>query len=121
MKRIEVVMDNRALDAFRNTAAAVGILEYEMMEVRRSSIHHFEPRRVFSGQTYSVELSLRTKVEFTLADQEVEQVTGFLASGVGPDSISVLPINQLVVLGGDVSTTPESRPAMENGFASALT
>jgi nitrogen regulatory protein PII len=119
MKRIEVVMDNRALDTFRHAAGALGIWEYELMEVRRSSIHHFESKRIFRGQSYSVELSLRTKVEFTVADQEVEQVTGFLASGIGPDSISILPINQLVVLDGDAATTPQNRPAMDNRMALA--
>jgi nitrogen regulatory protein PII len=117
MKRIEAVMDNRALDAFRHSAGALGIWEYELMEVRRSSIHHPEPKRIFRGQSYTVELSLRTKVEFTVADQEVEQVTELLASGIRPDSISILPINQLVVLGGDAATVTQSRPAMENRLA----
>jgi len=119
MKRIEVVMDNRALDAFRHAARALGILEFEMMEVRRSSVHQVGTKHLFRGQPYTLELSLRTKVEFTTADQEVEQVTGFLASGVGPDSISIFPINQLVMLDGDAATAPPSRPAMENRIALA--
>jgi nitrogen regulatory protein PII len=120
MKRIELVMDNLALDAFRHTAAALGILEFELQEVRRSSPHYFETRRFYRGQSYTLELSPRAKVEFIVADHEVERLARVLTSGIRPDSICIFEICQLVHLDGEASAAQRPRPARETGHASTL-
>ena len=121
MKRIELVMDNLALDAFRHTAAALGIEEFELIEVMRSSPHYFENKRFYRGQSYTLELSPRAKVEFIVADHEVERIVRVLSSGIRPDSISIFAICQLVQLDGETTAAQRSRPAIETGQASALT
>ena len=121
MKRFELVMDSLALDAFRHTAAALGIEEFELMEVYRSIPHPLRNKRVYRGYSYALELSPRAKVEFVVADQEVERVARILTSGVRPDSISIFEIYQLVQLDGETPSAQRPRPAIETGRASALT
>src|SRR5579862_1100619 len=120
MKRIELVMDNLALDAFRHTAAALGIEEFELCEVQRSSPHYFKTRRFYRGQSYTLEMSPRVKVEFMVADHEIERLARVLTAGIRPDSIPIFEIYQLVQLDGETTAAQRPRPAIETGQASAL-
>ena len=103
MKRIELVMDNLALDAFRHTAAALGIEEFELIEVMRSSPHYFENKRFYRGQSYTLELSPRAKVKISWPITRSQRIVRVLSSGIRSDSISVFAICQLVQLDGETT------------------
>jgi len=95
MKRIEVVLNNLALENFRELAPEFGILEFEATEVRRCSTLSNGHQRVFRGQAYTLDLPVRTKIAFLVADQDVENVVRHLASAIGPDTISIVSIHQI--------------------------
>jgi nitrogen regulatory protein PII len=95
MKRIEVVLDNSALECFRDLAPELNIVEFEATEVRRSSTLCHGRQRVFRGQAYTLDLPVRTKIGFLVADEDVERIVRGVAGAVRPDSISIVSIDQI--------------------------
>src|SRR5579864_6255158 len=95
MKRIEIVMSNSALEDFRESAAHLGIFDFEAIEVRRSSSRQVERQRLYMGTPFSISLPARTKVQFSVAEQDLESIVRALALAVRPDSISILSIHQI--------------------------
>ncbi|MFZ0890011.1 MAG: P-II family nitrogen regulator [Candidatus Binataceae bacterium] len=105
MKRIEVVMNSPALDGFRDVAAELGIMEFDVAEVRRSSPQHVGCQRLCRGQAFTVDLLERAKVEFEVFDKDAEKIVHALLAALHPDRISVFKVDQVV------------RPVTRNGIS----
>jgi len=101
-----MVMNNLAMDAFRQSAAELGIVEFEVSEVQRSSTYRLERQRLYRGQAFTSDLLVRSKVEFAVFDEDAENVVHELIGAVRPDSISIFKIDQVIVL-------DRGRPAIE--------
>jgi nitrogen regulatory protein PII len=98
MKRIEVVMNHLALDAFKQSAAELGIVEFDVSQVRRASAQHAERQRLYRGQEFTVDLLERSKVEFAVFDDDATRIVHDLIEAVHPDSISIFKIDAIVSL-----------------------
>ena len=65
MKRVEVVMTSSAFHTFKDSAAHLGIGEYDVSDVRLSpNLAVKERQRLYRGQEYMLDLLSRVKVEF---------------------------------------------------------
>lgn len=98
MKRIEVVMNHLALDAFKQSAAELGIVEFDVSQVRRASAQHAERQRLYRGQEFTVDLLERSKVEFAVCDDDATRIVHELITAVRPDSISIFKLDTMVSL-----------------------
>ena len=104
MKRIEVVMNSPTLDRFRDVAADLGIMEFDVAEVRRSSPQHVGCQRLQRGQAFTVDLLERAKVEFEVFDRDADKIVHALLAALHPDRISIFKVDQVV------------RPVARNGI-----
>jgi len=110
MKRIEVVLNNLALENFRELASQLGIGEFEATEVRRSSTRCAGRQRVFRGQTYTLDLPVRTRIAFVAGDEDVERIIRQVAGAIRPDSISIVSIHQIDLADLKSSESAEALP-----------
>jgi nitrogen regulatory protein PII len=99
MKRVEVVMKPSALDAFKNSAASLGISEYDVSDVRVSpSLALKERQRLYRGQEYSLDLLSRVKVEFAVFDDDARRVAQNILTLAAPDSIAIFALDELIMM-----------------------
>ena len=111
MKRLEVVMKSSALDAFKDSAARLGISEYDVSDVRLSpSFAVRERQRLYRGQEYTLDLLSRVKVEFAVLDEDAKQVAQNILTLTAPDTIAILALDELITLSTNSGhTVPRSR------------
>lgn len=111
MKKVEVVMKTSALETFRESAAHLGISEYDVSEVRRSlSIAVKELGRVYRGHEYTLDLLSRLKVEFTVVDEDAKKVAQNLLTLIAPDSVAISTLDELISISPTVGHgVPRSR------------
>lgn len=99
MKRVEVVIKSSALDAFKHSAASLGISEYDVSDVRLSpSFAVKERQRLYRGQEYTLDLLSRVKVEFAVFDDDVKRVAQNILTLAAPDSIAILALDELITM-----------------------
>jgi len=97
MKKVEVVLKTSALETFRESAAHLGISEYDVSEVRRCpSIAVREHGRVYRGHEYTLDLLSRLKVEFTVVDEDAKRVAQNLLTLIAPDSVAISTLDELI-------------------------
>lgn len=97
MKRLEVVMKSSALDTFKDSAAGLGIFEYDVSEVRVApSVLLKERQRLYRGQEYTFDLLSRVKVEFAVFDEDAKQVAQNILTLTAPDTIAILALDELI-------------------------
>lgn len=95
MKRIELVLNERAFRLFQHLAPELGVSEFDVAEVRRSSNHQIERARLYRGQPFSVDLVSRNKVEFVLSGQQWEQAMAVIANAIHPDSVAIFELERI--------------------------
>ena len=111
MKRMEVVMKSIALDAFKSSAASLGISEYDVSEVRVSpSFAMKERQRLYRGKEFTLDLISRVKVEFAVFDDDAKRVAENILSLAAPDRIAILALDELITMSSSSGqTVPRSR------------
>jgi hypothetical protein len=72
MKRMEVVMNHLPLEAFTQSAADLGIGEFNLSAVRQYSRRSLERQQLYRGNALARDLVQRTKVEFVVFDEDVK-------------------------------------------------
>jgi len=98
MKRIEVVITPWSLDAFKEAASRLGISEFDLVEVYRSSCATTEKhQRVYRGREFTTDLSPRLRVEFALFDENLEITLHRLLELVHPESIAIFKLDQTIL------------------------
>lgn len=103
-------MNNLSMDAFRQSAAELGVVEFEVSEVQRSSAYRRERQRLYRGQTFTSDVLVRSKVEFAVFDEDAEHMVHALKETVRPDSICVYKIDQVIVLDRGRPAIDQNRP-----------
>jgi nitrogen regulatory protein PII len=102
MKRVEVVLKSSALDTFNESAASLGISEYDVSEVRFSpSLAVKERRRLYRGHEYTLDLLARVKIGFAVLDQDVKRIAQDLLTLASPDSITIFALDELITMGSN--------------------
>jgi nitrogen regulatory protein PII len=97
MKRVEMVTTSSALDALRDHAPRLGVADYDIYEVRRSSQANLAERRRFhQGRAFCVDFLPRVKVEFIVLDEDAKAITQTLLKIVNPESIAVFPVEEML-------------------------
>ena len=115
MKRLEVVMKSSALDAFKDSAASLGISEYDVSEVRLSpSFALKERQRLYRGQEYTLDLLSRVKVEFAVFDEDAKQVAQNVLTLTAPDTIAIIALDELITM-STISGKTVSHSRTEHG------
>jgi len=95
MKKIEAVIQPRALEMFKAMAGRLGISDFDLVELYRSGGETAEEgKRLYRGQAYYTEMSRRLKLEFVLFDDDVQAVLHQLVELVNPESIAVFPVDE---------------------------
>jgi nitrogen regulatory protein PII len=116
MKRVEVVMTSSGLDMFKSSAVSLGILEFDVSDVRLSpSVAVKERRRLYRGQEYTLDLLPRVKVEFALLDEDAKPIVQNFLTLVTPDSIAIFPLDQLITMSSSVDQRG-ARSRSERGY-----
>jgi nitrogen regulatory protein PII len=89
-------MKSSALDTLRESAARLGISEYDVSDVRRSpSFAVKERQRLYGGQEYTLDLLSRVKVEFAILDEDAKQVAQNILTLVAPDTIAISALDEV--------------------------
>jgi len=115
MKRVEVVMRSSALDTFRESAARLGISEYDISEVRLSpSSAVKERRRLYRGQEYTVDLLSGVKVEFITSDAEARPVAENIITLIAADSIAISSLDEVISM-STIAGQPVPRSRTDRG------
>ena len=97
MKRIEVVITPWSLDAFKEAAPRLGIVEFDLVEVYRSGCATIQNnQRVYRGRGFAIDLLPRLRVEFVLFDDNVQSTLQGLLELVHPESIAIFKLDQTV-------------------------
>jgi nitrogen regulatory protein PII len=95
MKKIEMVITGATLDAFKNSAFQLGIAEFDVTEVYRSSCAPLHgPSRLCHLDQSTGHLSPRLRVGFVLFDENVKPVLNQLLQLVRPEHILVSRVDQ---------------------------
>jgi nitrogen regulatory protein PII len=118
MRKIEIIMDNAALDRFKSAAAELGISEFDVAVVGRSSTQRVETERLYRGRAFTIDLVIRSKVEFTVPDGDAKNIIDALVTTLQPDSISIFKIDHAVHLDQGRSRTETSGPVIRDRMAS---
>jgi nitrogen regulatory protein PII len=96
MKRIEATITPSNLDTFKEVAFELGISEFDIVEVYRSSRALAEGRRrVYRGREFVADVTPRLRTEFVVFDEDVEVTLGQLHELVHPESVSVFKLDQI--------------------------
>ncbi|MGO9264395.1 MAG: P-II family nitrogen regulator [Candidatus Binataceae bacterium] len=110
MKRIEATITPSNLDTFKSVARELGITEFDIVEVYRSSSTATEGRRrLYRGREFVADLAPRLKLEFVVFDDDVQTTLHQLSELVHPESIAVFQLDQTHRLAAEQLTdTPPS-------------
>jgi nitrogen regulatory protein PII len=106
MKRVEVVMKSSALETFKDSAASLGISEYDVSEVRISpSAAVKERQRLYRGEEYTLDLVSRVKVEFAVFDADAKPVALNILTLTAPDTIAIFALDELITMSAGLGLT----------------
>lgn len=95
MKKIEMVITDRSLELFKNSAFQLGIAEFEVTEVYRSTCASLRgPRRLCDRYQSTSPLLPRLRVGFVLFDQDLGAVLNQLRELIRPENILVFRVEQ---------------------------
>jgi nitrogen regulatory protein PII len=95
MKRIEATITPASLDTFKSVVREIGIAEFDIVEVYRSSSATTAGRyRLYRGREFVAELAPRLKLEFAVFDDDVQTTLHQLSELVHPESIAVFQLDQ---------------------------
>jgi nitrogen regulatory protein P-II 1 len=95
VKRIEAVITPWTLDAFREAAPQLGIVEFDLVEIYRSDCATIEqPQRLYRGRGFTIDLLPRLRLEFVLFDDDVQATVRRLLELIHPDSIAIFKLDQ---------------------------
>jgi len=122
MKRIEAVITPSTWDAFKEAAPQLGIAEFTLVEIHRSSLATSEQRqRVYRASEFTFDLLPRLRVEFVLFDEDVEATLHELLELVRPESIAVFGLDRTVSVTTTRSESATSLRQIEAGRDGATT
>jgi nitrogen regulatory protein PII len=97
MKRIEAVISPWTLDTFKDAALALGISEFDIIEIYRSSCTTIDrQQRLYRGHAFAAGLVSRLKVEFVLLDDDLQTTLHQLLEWVHPESIGIFKLEQTI-------------------------
>ena len=96
MKRLEVVIEPRALDLFREVAPQLGIAEFDVTQVYHSVSPDSAQHRLYRGSQYAVELLPRLKVDFILFDDKTQPTLNKLIELLHPDRVAIAKVDQAI-------------------------
>ena len=108
VKRIELVLDERAFDAFQELAAKLEISEFDVAQVHHSCSRRIERARLYRGQPLILDLVPRTKVEFAVTNQNLARVIASIDTVVRPDQVVVFDLECISNPSGDSKPRPGS-------------
>jgi nitrogen regulatory protein P-II 1 len=122
MKRIELVIDPRTFDRFRDAAKDLNLSDYDVTEVRRTlpaSIR--ERQRLYRGREFVLDLVERLKIDLMVADDVAMQIARDLVESVRPESMAILRLEQAVLLTSQASVRSPRIAAVPTSPALAAT
>ncbi len=97
MKRIELVIEPSALERFTEAAEGLNLSEFEVTEVRRTTVSsRRERQRFYRGREFVLDLVERLKLDLTVADDAATRIAHELIESVRPESITILRLDQTV-------------------------
>jgi nitrogen regulatory protein PII len=95
VKRIETVITPWTLDAFKEAAPQLGIVEFDLVEVYRSDCAIVDqPQRLYRGRESTIDLLPRLRLEFVLFDDDVQATVHRLLELIHPESIAIFRLDQ---------------------------
>ena len=98
MKRIELVITPWSLDAFKDAAPRLGIVEFDLVEVYRSGCATIQNnQRVYRGREFTTDLLPRLRVEFVLFDDKVQTTLHALLELMHLESIAIFKLDQTIL------------------------
>jgi nitrogen regulatory protein PII len=92
LKRIEAVIAPWALDAFKEAAPQLGISEFDIVQLYRSS-RTLGRQQFYRGAKFTADLP-RLRLEFMLFDDKVRTTLQQLRELVHPESIAIVKLYQ---------------------------
>ena len=120
MKRIELVIDPGTLDRFRDAANALNLSDYDVTEVRRTPPASSVARqRLYRGREFVLDLVERLKIDLMVADDAAMQIARELAESVRPESMTILRLEQAVVVTSPAAVRSTRIAAVANPAAVA--
>jgi len=99
MKRIELIIESSTLGRFLEAARAMNLSDFDVTEVRRSPSHdRGERQRLYRGQTWTVDLEERIKVDINVSDESASRTAHALITRINPESVAILKLEQVTVV-----------------------
>jgi len=97
MKRIELVIEPSALERFTEAAEGLNLSEFDVTEVRRTTVlSRRERQRFYRGREFVLDLVERLKLDLTVADDAAARIAHELIESVRPESITIMRLDQTV-------------------------
>ena len=122
MKRIELVIDPGILDRFRDAAKDLNLPDFEVTEVRRTLHASIRERQgLYRGREFVLDLVERLKIDVMVADDAAMQTARALVESVRPESIAILKIEHVFVLGSQTAVRSTRIGAVPNPSALSAT
>ena len=101
MKRIELVIDPGTLNRFREAAKGLNLSDYDVTEVRRTLPASSRKRQgLYRGHEFVLDLIERIKIDLMVTDDAAMQIARELVENVRPESVTILTVEQAVVVPG---------------------
>ena len=99
MKRIELVIDPGTLNRFREAAKGLNLSDYDVTEVRRTLPASSRKRQgLYRGHEFVLDLIERIKIDLMVTDDTAMQIARELVENVRPESVTILTLEQAVVV-----------------------
>jgi len=119
MRRIEIVIQNAALDRFTEVARALRLCDFDVAEVRRTPPAHTQQRqRLYRGHAFTLDLVDRLKIDLNVSDEAVREVARALVEGVNPEALTILRLDQASVVEDLIpASVSETRPSERGNSA----
>ncbi len=104
MKRIELVIEPSALERFTEAAEGMNLSEFDVTEIRRTTVSsRRERQRFYRGREFVLDLVERLKLDLTVADDAAARIAHELIESVQPESIAILRLDLTVPAIDEVS------------------
>jgi len=104
MKRIELVIEPSALERFTEAAEGMNLSEFDVTEIRRTTVSsRRERQRFYRGREFVLDLVERLKLDLTVADDAAARISHELIESVQPESIAILRLDLTVPAIDEVS------------------
>jgi len=97
MKRIELVIEPSALERFTEAAEGLNLSEFDVTEIRRTTVSsRRERQRFYRGREFVLDLVGRLKIDLTVADDAAARIAHELIESVQPESVAILRLDHTV-------------------------